>query len=393
MTAQRWLGVLSSLVLACGACGASVKPLGNPPGPSGDHANNPFVGTSFFVDPDFTKKVEAAAAADPADAALLKKVATFSTAVWLDSIARTKDVSRYLDEAKKQEAAAGKPVVPVFILYDLPNRDCSAKSSSGELSVDDDGAAKYQTQYIDPIAVQFRAHATQPIVVVLEPDSLGNLATNMDVAKCAASAKAYRDSIAYAISTLSTPNVAIYLDAAHGGWLGWDKNRDKIVHIYQEVLTAAGGADKIRGFAVNVSNYNVLDRKGDAAMGGEGPCPDEMTYVQKLSESLAGVGIKGKGYIIDTSRNGRGGIRATQGSWCNVHNAGLGERPKAAPAPLVDAYVWLKTPGESDGTSDPTAPRFDAMCKGSDATPGAPQAGQWFSSYFVTLAKNANPPL
>ncbi len=392
MQAQRWSVVLSSLVLACGACGASVKPLGSP-GPSGNHASNPFAGAGFFVDPDFVKKVEAAAAAAPADAALLKKVSAFSTAVWLDSIAKTKEVSRYLDEARKQEAAAGKPVIPVFMLYDLPNRDCSAKSSDGELQVDSDGAARYQTEYIDAIALQFRAHGAQRIAVVLEPDSLGNLATNMDVPKCAASAKAYRDSIAYAISTLATPNVAIYLDAAHGGWLGWDKNRNKIVHIYQEVLTAAGGAEKIRGFAVNVSNYNVVDRGDDPTKGGSGPCPDEITYVKKLSESLATVGIKGKGFVIDTSRNGRGGIRANQGSWCNVKGAGLGERPRAAPAPLVDAYVWLKTPGESDGTANASEPRFDPMCKGSDATPAAPQAGQWFSDYFVQLAKNASPPL
>jgi cellulose 1,4-beta-cellobiosidase len=320
-------------------------------------------------------------------------VEAYSTAIWLDSIAKTKEVSRYLDDAQKQEAAAGKPVVPVFILYDLPNRDCSAKSSDGELSVDHDGAARYQTDYVDKVALQFRAHGTQHIVVVLEPDSLGNLATNMDVPKCAASAKAYRDSIAYAISTLSTPNVSIYLDAAHGGWLGWDKNRDKIVHIYQEVLTAAGGAAKIRGFAVNVSNYNVLKVGPDPRNGGEGPCPDEITYVQKLAESLASVGIKDKGYLIDTSRNGRGGIRGSQGSWCNVKGAGLGERPQAAPSPLVDAYVWLKTPGESDGTSNAGEARFDAMCKGSDAAPDAPQAGQWFSAYFIQLAKNAAPPL
>jgi cellulose 1,4-beta-cellobiosidase len=345
------------------------------------------------MDPDFAKKVEAAAAAAPAEAALLKKVASYSTAVWLDSISRTKEVSRYLDEAKKQEAAAGKPVVPVIILYDMPNRDCSAKASAGELSVEDNGEARYKTEFVDAIARQLRARPEQRVVLVLEPDSLANLATNMEVPKCAASAKAYKDSIAYAITTLSTPNVYIYLDAAHGGWLGWDSNRPKIAQIFKEVLTSAGGAEKIRGFALNVSNYNVLKVGPDPRNGGEGPCPDELTYVQKLSEALAAVGIKDKGYLIDTSRNGRGGIRKKQGSWCNVKGAGIGERPQAAPAPLVDAYAWLKIPGESDGTSNPSSSRFDAMCKGPDAAPDAPEAGQWFSAYFIDLAKNATPPL
>ena len=51
----------------------------------------------------------------------------------------------------------------------------------------------------------------------------------------------------------------------------------------------------------------------------------------------------------DTSRNGRGGIRHEWGAWCNVRGAGLGQRPVATPMPGLDAYVWIKPPGESDG--------------------------------------------
>jgi cellulose 1,4-beta-cellobiosidase len=76
-----------------------------------------------------------------------------------------------------------------------------------------------------------------------------------------------------------------------------------------------------------------------------------------------------------------------------VRGAGLGERPAASPKPGLDAYVWIKPPGESDGVSDPSAPRFDAQCAAQDASTGAPQAGQWFDSYFVALATNANPAL
>jgi cellulose 1,4-beta-cellobiosidase len=76
-----------------------------------------------------------------------------------------------------------------------------------------------------------------------------------------------------------------------------------------------------------------------------------------------------------------------------VQGAGLGERPVADPAPGLDAYYWVKPPGESDGTSDPSMPRFDPSCANPDATPGAPQAGSWFHAEFVSLVKNAVPSL
>ena len=95
--------------------------------------------------------------------------------------------------------------------------------------------------------------------------------------------------------------------------------------------------------------------------------------------------------LIDTSRNGWGGAarptaaststdlntyvdasridrRIHTGNWCNQSGAGIGERPKASPATGIDAYVWIKPPGESDGSSsDPRSPNnegkgFDRMC-------------------------------
>lgn len=69
------------------------------------------------------------------------------------------------------------------------------------------------------------------------------------------------DGVAYAISTFGAlSNVAMYIDSAHEAWLGWPNNRQLIVGIFQQVLTAAGGADKIRGFSVNVANYFPFQR-------------------------------------------------------------------------------------------------------------------------------------
>ena len=211
--------------------------------------------------------------------------------------------------------------------------------------------------------------------------------------RCAAAQPAYLDGVAYALKKLAAPHVALYLDAAHAGWLGWTANMANIATIFNQVLTAAGGADKIRGFATNVANYSVLHEVPERFDYQFNPCHDELTYVQKLTSALAAVGIQNKGFLVDTSRNGKGGIRQQWGSWCNVQGAGIGERPVANPVAGVDAYFWIKPPGEADGTSDASAPRFDLSCANPDATPGAPQAGTWFPSYFLGLVKNANPPL
>jgi cellulose 1,4-beta-cellobiosidase len=79
--------------------------------------------------------------------------------------------------------------------------------------------------------------------------------------------------------------------------------------------------------------------------------------------------------------------------WCNARGAGLGERFRASPAPSIDAYFWVKPPGESDGTSDPAAPRYDAACGSADSARDAPQAGQLFPAYLAQLVALAQPPL
>jgi cellulose 1,4-beta-cellobiosidase len=353
---------------------------------------SPFEGAQFFLNPDYVAKVEAAAKADKANAALIKKVASYPTAVWLDSIASVAQVPKVLEAAEKQQGSDGKPVLVTFVVYDLPNRDCSAKASAGELDVDKGGEEKYKAEFIDKIAAQFAAHPKLRIVAIIEPDSLGNLATNMNVPKCAASDKTYRSATAYAVSKLNMPQVSLYLDAAHAGWLGWEGNRQRIAKIFKDVLTQAGGVEKIRGFATNVSNYNTVSGADGKKLGAANPCPDEGTYIAKLTEALKSEGISGKKFIIDTARNGKV-VRATWGNWCNIKGAGIGPRPQAAPMPLVDAYFWVKPPGESDGTTDAKSARFDNGCASPDSMPNAPEAGQWFGAHFLEMAKNAEPAL
>ncbi|HEY3595497.1 MAG TPA: glycoside hydrolase family 6 protein [Polyangiaceae bacterium] len=385
--------IVGLLTLSCTSIHHPAPPAPKPLPDSAGVAHNPFEGARFYVNPGFVQEVEQTAATLPAKSALLRKVEPYSTAVWIDEIAHIDRVAQTLDGAAAEQKSANAPVLSVFVVYDLPNRDCAANASAGELAVGEEGERRYRAEFIDAIAAQFRAHPGQRIVALVEPDSLGNLATNLNIHKCSVSNEAYRQSIAYAVKTLSLPNVSVYLDAAHAGWLGWNGNRDAIAGVYADVLTRAGGAHLIRGFFTNVANYNVVRGDDNRQLEPSNPCPDEMTYVYELGKTLASAGIVGKHFIIDTGRDGRGGIRTKWGNWCNIKRAGLGERPRASPAPGVDAFYWVKTPGESDGAADPADPHFDMNCRSDDAEPGAPPAGKWFARYFVELAENARPPL
>lgn len=354
---------------------------------------NPFADAEMYRDPSYRAKVESSAMQEPGLASAFEQVKQQPTGLWLDRIAAVSQVPTWLGDAAAQSKALGKPVVPLLVVYDLPNRDCAAKSSSGELSIEAGGEVRYREEYIDVIAQHLAEAPDQRVVIILEPDSLPNLISNLGVDKCHAAQQVYLNSVAYAISKLSLPNVALYLDAAHAGWLGWEANRRRMAKLAKTVLDMAGGPDRIRGFATNVANYNALHGDWGTRLESSTPTPNETAYVQAFAESLAQEGITNKGFLIDTSRNGQAGTRTRWGNWCNIRGAGLGERPRAAPVAGIDAYVWVKPPGDSDGTADPNAVRFDENCASVDATAGAPEAGQWFHSYFVDLVRNANPPL
>jgi cellulose 1,4-beta-cellobiosidase len=371
-------------------------------------SGNPFVGSDYYINPDYVKEVNITISKNPAYENQLRKAQQVSAAYWIDTISRIGNVTAVLDGAKAQQAKTGKKTLTVFIVYDLPNRDCAAAASNGELVCADsacsDGLNTYKTKYVDPIVALFKKYPELPIVAIVEPDSLGNMATNLAEQKCAQAENAYYTGIAYSISQLSTlPNVYIYLDACHGGWLGWDDNRKKIADIFKKVLTAAGGVDKIRGFATNTANYQPLGSLTSTA----DPCNlksqynsaiNEVIYVNLLSQSLASVGITNKGYIIDTGRNGVTNMRKDCSNWCNINHSGLGIRPTSDTAAIsginiIDAFYWLKTPGESDGTSDSSAERYDFHCGSSDSYIPSPQAGLWNSDFFLMLVQNANPAL
>ncbi|GIF68926.1 hypothetical protein Ais01nite_69610 [Asanoa ishikariensis] len=415
---------------------------------NGSKVDNPYSGARGYVNPEWSAK----AAAEPGGT----RVSNQPTAVWLDRIAAiegTPDsqsngpmgVEDHLDAALAQGAGYIQ-----FVIYNLPGRDCSALASNGELGVDE--LAKYQSQYIDPIAaiMSNSKYRSLRIITIIEIDSLPNLVTNLGIAKCATmnSNGGYVNGVGYALNKLGAiPNVYNYIDAAHHGWIGWDSNfRPTAQKLKQAAVASGSTVDKVHGFIVNTANYSALREPYfniNTTVNGQqirqsswvdwNFYVDELTFAQAFRTELVSQGFGSSiGMLIDTSRNGWGGSarptaaststdlntfvnqsridrRIHAGNWCNQSGAGLGERPTAAPASGIDAYVWVKPPGESDGSSteipNNDGKGFDRMCdptyggnslNGNNPTgalANAPISGAWFSAQFRQLMSNAYPPL
>ncbi|KAH7084873.1 1, 4-beta cellobiohydrolase [Paraphoma chrysanthemicola] len=268
-----------------------------------------------------------------------------------------------------------------LVLYNLPDRDCSAGESAGELSSDKDGLNIYKKDFVDAYA---RAVAHAPDVdfaIVLEPDSLGNAITNQGIPFCKTATPLYEEGIAYAIAKLQFPNVHLYLDAAHGGWLGWADNLKPTAEIFSRVVKEAQKINpkaKIRGYSTNVSNYNPFNAKVRENYTEYSPSWDESHYASSLSPFLEAEGLPSN-FIVDQGRVHLPGAREIWGEWCNVEPSGFGVLPTTNTNNThVDSLVWIKPGGESDGAC---------------GLEGAPAAGAWFDEYTQMLVKNADPPL
>ncbi|MFI8214737.1 glycoside hydrolase family 6 protein [Streptomyces sp. NPDC085932] len=425
----------------------------DPPDPGGpaNRVDNPYQGAKVYVNPEWS----ANAAAEPGGS----RVANQPTGVWLDRIAAINGAGgkmglrAHLDEALRQKGS-GELVVQ-FVIYNLPGRDCSALASNGELKADE--IDRYKTEYIDPIKTILAdpKYASLRIVTTVEIDSLPNLVTNTgsrptavpqcDVMKANGN---YVKGVGYALNKLGdVPNVYNYVDAGHHGWIGWDDNFGPSAALFKEAATAEGATvNDVHGFITNTANYSALKENNfsitDNVAGKSvreskwvdwNRYTDELSFAQAFRNQLVSIGFpSGIGMLIDTSRNGWGGTarpagpgpqtsvdayvdggrydrRIHPGNWCNQAGAGLGERPQANPAAGIDAYVWMKPPGESDGSSkaidNDEGKGFDRMCDPtytgnprnnnnmSGALPDAPISGRWFSAQFRQLMQNAYPPL
>ncbi|GKT51385.1 1,4-beta-D-glucan cellobiohydrolase CEL6C [Colletotrichum spaethianum] len=341
-------------------------------------------------DNSFYRKEVQAAAANISDGSLKAKalkVADVGTFLWVDSIANIQRLEPAISDVPCNHILG-------VVIYDLPGRDCAAKASNGELRVGE--LNRYKTEYIDPIVKILKAHPKTAFALIIEPDSLPNLVTNINLQTCQDSASSYRDGVAYALKNLNLPNVVMFIDAGHGGWLGWNDNVTPGAQELAKAYKAAGSPSQVRGIATNVAGWNSWDAEpGEFANAPDGQynkAQNEKKYVTIFGNALKTAGMPNHA-IVDTGRNGVQGIRQEWGDWCNVNGAGFGLRPSGSTGlELADAFVWVKPGGESDGTSDSTATRYDSFCGKSDAYKPSPEAGTWNQAYFEMLLKNAKPP-
>lgn len=284
---------------------------------------NPLAGLPFYVNPD-SKGVRAArSAGNP----VLDRVVNTPTAYWMDQLSTPAVDAKYIATAQ----AAG--TMPILALYGIPHRDCGSFAAGGF------GSAGAYRNWIDGVA---GAIGGGPATVILEPDALA-------MADCLSGDQRQErfDLISYAVDTLTrNPGTAVYVDAGHSRWVSAEEMANRLNQV---------GVAKARGFSLNTANFFTTD--------------EEVGYGSAISGMTGG-----KPFVIDTSRNGAGPVEGDPLYWCNPTGRALGVAPTANTGnPQIDAFLWVKRPGESDGSCGR----------------GEPGAGTFVNQYAVDLARNA----
>jgi endoglucanase len=358
------------------------------------------------------------------DALLIGRMITIPRAVWFTSgTPQTvkQDVTKVVKQAALQRA------VPVLVAYFLPFRDCAQYSAGGALS-----SAEYLA-WIDGFASGL---GNSKAVVILEPDGLGIIPFHTDINgnmewcqpaeadPATAADERYQMMNAAVDRLMQQPNVSVYLDGTQSAWLAAGDAAKRLVR---------AGVQRASGFFLNASNYQrdeQLQKYGtwvskciwfgsDPGSWGNGHyewCASQyypatqsdfstwglsdQWYVDNV-ESQTWVPYPGDAgltrFVVDTSRNGQGPWAPPAGhpagdpqDWCNPPDRGLGLRPTAnTGASLIDALLWIKIPGESDGqcgrwTGGPVDPVRGII---------DPPAGTWFPEMALELVHNAKPAL
>lgn len=286
----------------------------------------------YWVNPDGNAAQQVAAytkSGDAENAGLIRKIASQPTGEWIGPDNPQAEAEGFTEAAQKADRDA------LLVLYNIPHRDCGQHSAGGAA----DGNA-YRA-WVDKVA---QGIADRRATVILEPDAVLHM-----VNECTPEEfhEERYDLLKDAVERLKRqPGVKVYLDAGNAGWQKPDA-------LFQPLQRA--GIGEADGFAVNVSNFQTTAASTE--------------FGKALSEKVGG-----KHFVIDTSRNGNGPYTGGDPAenWCNPPGRALGETPSTETGEaLVDAYVWVKRPGESDGD-----------CR------GGPKAGDWWADYALGLARN-----
>ena len=320
------LFVLLMLFGGLAACGGSAAPV----------VLNPLAQYRLFVDEQSKPAQQERswrALGNTADADTIHKIAVQPLALWI-----SEDIDRV--EGRVRDVVDRSVVlgqVPVLVGYYIPGRDCGSYSGGGATD-----AAAYRG-WIERLVLVINGRST---VVILEPDAVAHTLAGCQLNRELV-AERYQ-LLATAIQRLKAAGAIVYLDAGNPGF-----GNDTSALVHGLVLAGISRAD---GFALNVANFYSTDAI--------------LAYGRRLSKALGG-----KHFVIDSSRNGAGPPTPTMDgspTWCNPPGRALGHPPTVHTGqPLLDAYLWIKTPGESDGN-----------CR-----PGEPQAGDWWPEYALSLAR------
>lgn len=283
----------------------------------------------LFVPPDNNPLRQAAEwkTSRPADAAIMERMGSHSQAKWFgDWNSNVESDVRAFSQAAQQQNA-----LPVLVAYNIPQRDCGSYSAGGS-----SGADSYRT-WIRSFA---QGLGSRPAIVIVEPDALAGMDC-LNSQDRATRLQLLSDSVQI---FKKQPGVKVYLDGGNPRW-----------HSAAETARRLNGANvrQSDGFSLNVSNFFTTAEN------------------EKYGTDVSGR-LSGKHFVIDTSRNGNGPTADQE--WCNPSGRALGDLPTTSTGkPAIDAYLWIKAPGESDGSCN-----------------GAPAAGVWMPEYALGLAKAAN---
>ncbi|MFS8498275.1 MAG: glycoside hydrolase family 6 protein [Micromonosporaceae bacterium] len=251
----------------------------------------PFRGAELFVDPD-----TAAARWQAAHGARwLDPITRHPQARWVNGPTDIAPAAAAVRRAHQQ----GR--LPVLVVYHVPNRDCAGPGAGAASAADYD-------RFIGELIA---ALGPQPAAIVVEPDAVA--------ADCFTSDRARL--LTRTVQRLAHAGHHVYLDAGHPNWRPVGEMVDRL-------LTA--GIAGAEGFSVNVANRQTTQ--------------DSYEWARTLSDQLGG-----REFVIDTSRNGVGPPPGHE--WCNPRHEALGEPPTTdVDRPGLAALLWIKPPGESDGT-------------------------------------------
>ncbi|MET9682723.1 glycoside hydrolase family 6 protein [Streptomyces coeruleorubidus] len=267
---------------------------------------------------------------DPRHAVIASRIADQPAAVWFADYSPDTLTARV---AAVTSGGAARGRVPVLVPYTIPGRDCGGYSQGGAPDLDAYDA------WIDRFAAGL---GSGEVIVVLEPDSVAQaecLPSGERADRFASLARAGR------VLKAANPRARVYFDAGHSGWNAPGKQA--------AWLRQAGAAspESSDGIFSNVSNFHTT--------------ADEVAYDRRVLDALGGPADLGA--VIDTSRNGNGA--PPDGTWCDPAGRKLGRAPTLSTGEdRIDAYLWVKLPGESDG------------CKG--------KPGTFTASYAYDLASS-----